>query len=110
MNIEQAREIAAWLHKGAAIANERNIDRDFALIAKAAGNTIDSLIEEVTALKTDLDEQYRVNSMGSEREYVSLGQVEAQRKVLEQALKFIDANADGADERELAAAIQEQLK
>ncbi len=49
--IEQAREVSARLHLGVSIANDRHIDKDFAILAKAAGNTIDVLIAELAALK-----------------------------------------------------------
>ena len=38
--IEQAREVSARLHLGASIANDRNIDKDFAILAKAAGTAV----------------------------------------------------------------------
>lgn len=50
--IEQAREVSARLHLGVSIADGRNIDKDFAILAKAAGNTIDALIAELKEIKS----------------------------------------------------------
>lgn len=62
--IEQAREVSARLHLGASIANGRNIDKDVAIIAKAAGNTIDALIAELKHTKTLLGgAEYQVRDL-----------------------------------------------
>ncbi|MFA5899410.1 MAG: hypothetical protein WC829_09900 [Hyphomicrobium sp.] len=62
MNIEQAREVSKRLHLGVSIANDRGINKDFVVIAKAAANAIDALIAEVDQYKVDFEEQMRDNA------------------------------------------------
>ena len=69
--IEQAREVSARLHLGVSIANDRNIDKDFAILAKAAGNTIDALIAENAALlAANRDSMDHYNELRAELEKI----------------------------------------
>lgn len=68
---EQANRVAARLHLGVSIANDRGIEQSFVPLAKEAAAVIDALVAENEKLREALRQATKWASKGSQVEVIA---------------------------------------